>query len=103
MKHGSIPPTQDATPGMKALANLLKEEEPRIYADIMKLKGNPRIYEVAYGYDDHIKFIVTAGFGHHAIRAIIALDDNARVDLSIIRFPDWVTDYSQADIITWWA
>jgi len=83
---------------MQALALMFREQEPDIFRIIRDLPGNPRIYEVACGFRDHVSFIVDRNFGIPAIMSITSslgpLRPNPRVTMDYI---------DGADIITWWA
>jgi hypothetical protein len=82
---------------MLALAVLFKQEEPAIHALIMTLPGNPRIFEVAYGFQDHIRFLVDAGHGQTAVDTILRTSPDDRCLYASMAAVD------DADIVTWWA
>jgi hypothetical protein len=106
MKPGSIPSTQDACKGLTEIESLFKAQEPAIHEFIMKLEGNPRVYQIAYGYDDHFKFIVDDGFGIMALKAIKRYVRGFGMNRSKISLEEIRTDNNyrnNVDIITWWA
>lgn len=95
MKH-TLPPTQHTT-RMQLLANVFKEAEPDTYACIMGMEGNPRIFKVAYGYDDHVSFIVDAGYGDKVKNNIFIFCSNSKYTRVSVHWSQ------HADIVTWWA
>ncbi len=78
IRKNDVPPYQTSTKMMAALADFFRKQEPTTWDFIQTLGGNPRIYEVAYGHDDHVSFIVDSGWGDKNKRAIVAWLEDAR-------------------------